>query len=85
MANALRDVDHCRLHVLVPEQVLGGSNIVAILQEMGGERMAEDVGRGTFGKPRPVHRPFHRPLDDGLIGRCWCHTPPDASSPHPAR
>jgi len=34
-------IDHPRLHILVAEQLLDGSNIVAILGEMGGKGKAE--------------------------------------------
>ena len=36
-------VDHRRAHVVVAKQLLDGADIVALLQQVGGERMAEGV------------------------------------------
>ena len=34
-------VNHRRAHIFVPQQLLHGSNVVAVLKEMGGERVPE--------------------------------------------
>ncbi len=41
-------VDHGGFYVFVSEEFLYGTNIVSILQEMGGERMAKGVGCYAF-------------------------------------
>jgi hypothetical protein len=43
-------IDHRRLHVPMPEQFLNGADIVAIFQEMSGERMAQRVAAGRLGR-----------------------------------
>ena len=41
-------VDHGGLDILVPEQFLDGADVVAILEKMGGEGMAEGVRGDVF-------------------------------------
>jgi len=41
-------VDHGGAHILVAEQFLDGADVVAILEEVGGKRMAEGVGTDGF-------------------------------------
>jgi len=43
-------VNHCRLNVIVAQQFLDGSYVVAILKQMGGKGMTEGVASGTFGQ-----------------------------------
>lgn len=42
-------VDHCRLEFGVAEEFLDRADVVAILEEMRRERMAQRVTRGTLG------------------------------------
>jgi hypothetical protein len=51
----------------VSEQLLDGSNIVAILQEVSGKRVAEGMARGELGQSSLAHRLFHCPLDDRFV------------------
>ena len=41
-------VDHRRFDILVPQQILNGSNILTVLEQVGGEGVAEGVMRDTF-------------------------------------
>ena len=41
-------VDHGGFHILVAEEFLHGADIVAVLKQVGGERVAEDVGRDVL-------------------------------------
>ena len=43
-------IPHRSFDVLVPEQFLNGSDVVAVLQQMGRKRMAEDVAARGHGK-----------------------------------
>ena len=36
-------INHCRFHILVAEESLDSANIMTLLQEVGGEAMAESV------------------------------------------
>ncbi len=44
-------VDHRRLHIDVPEQLLHGSDVVAGHEQVGRERMPEHVARDALGEP----------------------------------
>ena len=60
-------VDYRRPHILVSQQLLDGPDIVPILQEVRGKRVAEGVTRGGPGQARPSHRFFDGPLDDRFM------------------
>ena len=51
-------VDHGRFDVLVPEQFLNGSDIIAVLKHMRGKRMTKGVARGMLD---------HSRLADGIL------------------
>lgn len=55
-------VDHRCLDVLVSKQLLDGTNIVTVLQEVSGKRMAEGVAGGRLGQSRPPHSRFRGKL-----------------------
>lgn len=42
-------VDHGGFDVFVPEEFLDGADVVASLEEVGGEAVAEGVGCDAFG------------------------------------
>src|SRR5262245_36419256 len=60
-------VDHRRRDVLVPEELLDGSDVVSVLQQMGGERMPERVAGRSLGQRRRRNGLFHRALQDHLV------------------
>lgn len=60
-------VDHRRLHISVPEQLLHGSDVVAGHQQMGGERVAERMTCHSFGDPRSTGRFRHRSLNQRVV------------------
>jgi hypothetical protein len=75
-------VDHGRLDVFVPEQFLNGPDVVPLLQEVGGEGVAEGVARRMLGDPRLTGRELDSPLDEGLIGvMAPLHARPDVDPP----
>jgi len=41
-------IDHRRPDILMPEQFLNRPNVIAILQEVGGEGMPKGVARDPF-------------------------------------
>ena len=45
-------VDHRRLHALVPQELLQGSNVVAVDQQVGGEGVAEGMAGRQLDDPR---------------------------------
>lgn len=45
-----RGIDHGGLHILVPEQFLNRADIVAGLQQVGGEAVAEGMTAGMLGE-----------------------------------
>ncbi len=52
-------VDHRRLHVRLTQQLLHRVDIVATLQQVGGEAMARRVAAGRLGDARAAHRQLH--------------------------
>jgi hypothetical protein len=60
-------VDHRRAHVPVPEQLLNGTDVVAVLEQMRRERVPQRMGSGALGEPRPAGGVLHRALQDGLV------------------
>ena len=51
-------VDHCRAHILVPEQLLNRANVVTIFQQMGRKGMAKSVASDVLGNASRSHRAF---------------------------
>jgi hypothetical protein len=51
----------------VPQQLLDGSDIVAVLEEMRRERVTEGMGTRALGRPRLTDSPLHGPLQDRLV------------------
>ena len=49
-------VDHGRSHASVSEQLLYGSDVVTVLEQMGRERVSEGVTAGTLGDAGPSDR-----------------------------
>ena len=49
-AAAIKDmcIDNCCPHVLMTEQFLNSSNVVTVLEQMGGKAMTEGVATATF-------------------------------------
>lgn len=60
-------VDHRRLHVAMAEELLDGMDIVAILQEVDGEGLAEGVGGDASHEACVAGRLLHRALDCALV------------------
>jgi hypothetical protein len=51
----------------VAQQLLDGADVVAVLQEVGGERVPEGVARGGLGDSGAADRILPRPLKDGFV------------------
>ena len=49
------------------QQLLDGADVVAVLQQVGGERMPKGVVRGWLGDPGAPDRLLHRPSKDGFV------------------
>ncbi len=60
-------IDHCGFDVFVAHELLKRADVLAAFQQVGGERMAEGVGRGWRGDSRGEHRPPHGLLNHGGI------------------
>ena len=60
-------INHRRLDVLVPEELLNGANIVPIFKEVGGEAVAECVRGDRLVDVGEASRLFHSPLQVGFI------------------
>ena len=56
-------IDYCRGHVAMAEELLSGANVLAALQQVGGEGVAE----GVAGHPFVARCILHRPLQDALV------------------
>jgi len=48
-------VDHRRLDIAMPQQLLNGSNVRAAFEQVRGKRMAERRARGSFREPGLRH------------------------------
>ena len=57
-------IDHCRLHVLMPEQFLNRADIIAIFQEVRGERVSQRVAAHRLGQAGLSGRFFDGRLSD---------------------
>ena len=51
----------------MPEQLLHRADIVAVLEQVGGERMPERVRGGALDDPGPARGVLDRPLQDRLV------------------
>jgi hypothetical protein len=54
-------------HVPVPEQLLNGADVLAVFQQVCGERVAEGVGARPFRDPGLADGILHRALEHGLV------------------
>jgi hypothetical protein len=60
-------IDHSRFHVLVSQQLLHGADVIAGLEQMSGEGMAESVGANGFVDPRQAGSLPDRLLQAALV------------------
>mgnify|MGYP001172851716 FL=1 len=60
-------VDHRRTHVGVAEQFVDRANVVAPIEQVTGERMAQRVWRGRLVDAGSDDRLFHRALQQLLV------------------
>ena len=60
-------VNHRGPDARVAEELLDGADVVAVFQEVGGERMAEGVTCGPLRDAAPPNRLADRPLDGGRM------------------
>ena len=60
-------VDHGRADVVVAKELLDRPDVVAIFQQMGGERVAKRVTAYRFGDTRAQGRRLHRALKNRLV------------------
>ena len=60
-------VNHCGTDISMPKEFLHRSNIIAILEQVSCERMAERVATGGLGYPCPAGRLFDGLLDDRFV------------------
>src|SRR5688572_8969899 len=60
-------VDHRRGDVAVAEELLDGPNVVAALEQVGGEGVTERVRTGTLAEARTQGSLLHRALDDRFV------------------
>src|SRR5213594_819331 len=94
-ATAIEDmgVDHGGGHVAVTEQLLDGSDVVAALQKVGRERMAQGVAARGLGDAGLADGDFDEPLQDGLVQVMApplprlevARAPGSSTCPHPCR
>ena len=66
-------VDHRRRHILVAQQFLHRTDVVATFQQMGSERMSQSVRADQLGNAGAGRRPFHRPLYPLLVDMMTAH------------
>ena len=59
----------------VAEQFLHGADVVAVLEQVRGEGMAQRVASGRLGDSRPVHGGPHRLLHRALVEMMPAHHP----------
>ena len=55
-------VDHRRFDVAMPQQLLDGSNVRTVFEQVRGKRMAERMARGSFRQTS-----HHHSFSDGLL------------------
>lgn len=54
-------IDHRRAQIPVAEELLDRADVVAILHQMGRERVPERMAARRFGDAGPAHRPLSLP------------------------
>jgi len=54
-------------HIAVPEELLHGTDVAPIFEEMGGEGVADGWGGSPLGEPRPPDGFDHGTLHHGLV------------------
>jgi hypothetical protein len=60
-------VDHRRADIRVAEQLLNGSNVIAVLEQVGRKRMTEGVAADSLRDPGEPDGCGHGALNDGLV------------------
>lgn len=60
-------VDHRGAHIPMPEQFLDRPDVIAVFQQMRGERMAEAMAACGFGDAGLEDRLFYRALQNGFV------------------
>ena len=60
-------VDHCGSDILMAEQLLDRADIVPVLKQVGGERMAKRVARGPFDQASPLNGLLNCLLNDRVV------------------
>jgi len=60
-------VDLRRAYVTVPEQFLNRTDVMAVFQQVRGERVTEGVAARRFGDPRAPDRVLDRALQHGFV------------------
>jgi len=60
-------INHRRFHILVSEQFLHRADIIAVLQQVGGEAVAESVAGDALVSPRLTGRSLDRLLQAALV------------------
>src|SRR5512146_1516042 len=60
-------VDHGRTNILMPQQFLNGTNVISVLQEMGGKAMPEGMARNVLADGGIPCRFLHSPLKSGRV------------------
>jgi hypothetical protein len=60
-------IDHGRGEVLVPQEFLDGSDVVAGFEQVRGKRMAEGVTSNVFDDAGLANSLLHGPLEDGFV------------------
>ena len=60
-------IDHCCPDVLMSEEFLHSTDIIALFQEVGSERMAERVAASRLRDSRPEDSGFDGPLEEAFI------------------
>jgi len=63
------NVNHSRAHVFVPQKLLHGSDIIAILKQTGSERVAQGVRTGWLRDTSLKPRVFDDFLEDAKFGK----------------
>jgi hypothetical protein len=60
-------IDHRGSDVVVPQEFLHGANVVAVLEQMGGEGVPKGMAGRTLVNPGLPNGVFDRPLDRALV------------------
>ena len=60
-------VDHCGPDIAVTQELLHGSDVIPVFQQMGGKRAAQRVGGGLLVQTDLAGGLLYGPLDDRFI------------------